>query len=298
VAYQTYPDGLIFEPVVLTPKRGTRWPASLDQQFAAGMEGDLERLKRLEHGRLKRLAEVEREPGLGIALERLDKREEEGVFLEAAPSRSAPLLWDRLRLGGPQVIPIDHHYRPADQDLQAFIRANAAKCRFILALMALDFVLTDGPQLVGAKVAVTLEDDEVRPAGSPQPQPQTIAYSVLPLAAGSPYQLNRGYELNADAKFEGFGVGGKRATGTVEHGDRKFVIGSGELTDHPSWTFRPTPTQKLEGETRLSLVIQIPRQRTGSMSVDLSATVVVGRFPKRRVPLQDASHVRAMPTSF
>jgi hypothetical protein len=194
--------------------------------------------------------------------------------------RPVPLLTDRLRFGGPQVTLINDRYRPDDQDLQAFVRANSATKRFVLALMALDFPLCDGPQLVGADVAVTLRDD-----GGPS---ETIAYSVSPLTCGSPYELSRGYTISPNLKIGSIGVGGQRQAGKVDHGECSYVFGGGELTANPSWTFRPTETQKLEGSTRLSLVIQVPCRRAGTMSVSVGAAIDEGRFRKRRVPLQGA----------
>lgn len=195
-------------------------------------------------------------------------------------AQPVPLISDRLRYGGPQVTPINEQYRPDDQDLQAFLRANAATTRFVLALMALDFPPSDGMRLADANVSVTLRDN-----GEPS---ETVAYSVSPLAAGSPYEVNRGYSISPNLKIGSVGVGGQRESGTVDHGERTYVFGGGELTANPSWTFRPTETQKLEGSTRLSLVIRVPCGRTGTISVSVGAAIGAGRFRKRRVPLQGA----------
>jgi hypothetical protein len=211
------------------------------------------------------------------------------VELEPAPApgtvqtraKSLPTLSDRLRFGGPLVTQIDGRYRPDDEDLQAFIRGNKDMYRFALALVAVDFPSYDGPPLAGAEVSVRLRDD-----GNPS---QTIAYSVLPAAAGSPYELSRGYNIGPSLKIGPIGVSGKDERTTVEHGERTYVSGGGELTPNVAWTFQPTPTQQLSGSTRLSLVIRVPAARIGQMSVDVGATIEEGLFRKRRIPLPGAT---------
>jgi hypothetical protein len=212
----------------------------------------------------------------GLVFQSVALEPEPGSVVRSVTGAPA-LLADRLRFAGPQVTPIDARYRADDQDLQAFI-ANTVDKRFVLAIMALDFPTYDGPELASANVKVALRD-------SAEPS-EAIAWSLLPMAAGSPYELTRGYDVSPSLKIGTVGVAAKGQTATVDHGQRTYLRGSGELTADPSWAFTPTATQKLEGSTRLSMVIQIPRQRTGTISVTLAATTGHGRFRKRRIPLQ------------
>ena len=192
-------------------------------------------------------------------------------------ARATGLLSDRVRFGGPQVTAIDERYRTDDEDLQAFL-ANSSETRFVLALMAVDFLPSEGPALASANVAVMLQD-----GGEPS---KAIAHSVSPIEAGSPFEVSSGYAIDSSLKIGTVGLGASGKGGSVEHGQRIYVRGGGEFSATPSWTFTPTTTHKLEGSTRMSIVIAIPRQRTGTMSVTIEAAVAEGRFRKRRVPLQ------------
>jgi hypothetical protein len=214
----------------------------------------------------------------GLVFHAVDLEPDPGSIVRGA-ARPPGLLADRVRFGGPQVTVIDQRYRADDQDLQAFL-ANAAETRFVLALMAVDFPPSDGPDLANANVTVTLRDD--------REQSKAIAHSVIPIEAGSPFEVSSGYTIDSSLKIGAVGLGAGGKGESVDHGQRTYVRGGGEFSATPSWTFTPTTTRKLEGSTRLSIVIAVPRQRIGSMSVTIDAAVAEGRFRKRRVPLQGA----------
>jgi hypothetical protein len=206
----------------------------------------------------------------------VDLEPEPGILVRGAQQTPA-LLADRLSFGGPQVTAIDQRYRSDDEDLQAFLN-NAVDIRFVLALMALDFPPSEGPELISAKVAVTLRDD-----GEAS---KAVAHSLTPLDVGSPYELSTGYTINSSLKVGDVGVGASGKRGSVDHGQRTYVRGGGQFSASPYWSFTPTKTHKLQGSTQLSLVISVPRQRIGTMSVAVEAEVGEGRFRKRRIPLQ------------
>ena len=76
---------------------------------------------------------------------------------------------------------------------------------------------------------------------------------------------------------------------TTDHGTQAYMIGGPELSPHPAWMFQRTPAQKIEGSTRLVMVIQVPTGRTGSLTVSLQASLEkkrkLLRFLKRKIPL-------------
>ena len=195
--------------------------------------------------------------------------------------RAVSQLKDRVEFGGPLVTPIDKEYRPEDADLQAFIRGQAGKLRFVLAHMSINFPPTQPPPLSTAEVHVTLDDDNQTG--------QTVAYSMFPTQAGSSYELTRGYSVAPNLTVgPASAIAGSVTHNTVDHGTRDYILGGPDASATPAWTIKRTPMQELAGSTRLILVIQIPVGRTGSLSIDLSATIEEGRWRKRRIPLPGA----------
>lgn len=194
----------------------------------------------------------------------------------------APELRERVEFGGPSVTPIDSRYRPDDVDLQAFIRGNADRLRFVIAHMSVNFPPSQPPPLSRATVTVTLEDDVH--------SGETIAYSIFPTHAGTGYDVTRGFSISPTLTVGPVtAVPGSVSDSRVDHGTQDFVVGGPELSANPSWNFKPTPAQELVGSTRLIMIIQIPKERVGTLSVDLAAEVEHGRFRKRRIPLPTAS---------
>lgn len=210
----------------------------------------------------------------------LDMRDVELEQFPAPPRLRGPVLpslSERLQLGGPVFVPISADYHADDADLQAFIRGSQE--RWVLAHLAVTFPPRDGPPLESATVQVNLGD-----SGQPA---ATIAFSILPLASGTPYERTGSFTLSPNVTI-GAAAGislGSAGTQIVQHGQDSFVIGDGELSAHPAWHFQPTPTQPLAGSNRLSMIVQVPAGRTGTISVDLSAQVRTGTFRRRQVPL-------------
>jgi hypothetical protein len=205
---------------------------------------------------------------------------ERGLDLEPAGRRfrgaSPPPLRDRVQLGGPQFVSIDERYHPDDADLQAFLRDT--RHRWVLAHLSLTFPFADGPEISTAELQAHLSDDG--------PQPETIAFSLLPTRAESNHQQTREFTLAPKVDVAGIGgieLGSIGTTSVQASGDA-FLSGGPELSPTPRWQFKRTATQRIEGTTRLSMIIQIPRQRVGAMTIDLAATVTT-RFRRRQVPL-------------
>lgn len=192
--------------------------------------------------------------------------------------RKLPSLKDRLKFGGPLFARITTDYHPDDADLQAFLHGSQE--RWVLAHLALGFPSSDGPPLATASVQVNLGDD-----GEPA---ETIAFSILPVAAGTPYEESEKFTINPHATV-GHTVGislGSFGRETVRRGQEVFLTGDGELTSRPAWHFKSTPTHKLAGSMRLSMILRVPNGRVGRISIDLSATVLDGApFRRRQVPL-------------
>jgi len=203
----------------------------------------------------------------------------------------APKLRDRVEFGGPLVTPIDASYRPEDADLQAFVRGQAGKLRFALAHLSINFPVSYPPPLTAASVQVTLADDG--------DTGQTVAYSLFPTHAGPGYDVTKGFTISPKLTVGPVGVelgdidGSKAAHGTMD-----FVTGGPELSAHPAWTFGRVTGQDLRGATRLVMIIQVPVGRTGTLSVDLSAEVEMGRFRKCRIPLPGADGVNPAAVHF
>jgi hypothetical protein len=174
---------------------------------------------------------------------------------------------------------VDSTYRPQDPDLQAFLRAQAPRFRFVLAQMSVKFPF-GGPPLATASVEVDLADDGATG--------QTFAYSILPTNLTSPKEETRGFTLEPNLTVLGTGgsVGGPNWS-TTDHGTRAYMIGGPELSPHPAWMFQRTPAQDIEGSTRLIMIIQVPVDRIGSLTISLQASLDKTRlrFFKRQIPL-------------
>lgn len=196
--------------------------------------------------------------------------------------RAKETLSDRVEFGGPLVVPIDKTYHPEDPDLQAFLKAQAPRFRFALAQMSVKFPFGD-PPLATASVGVDLTDNAATG--------QTFAYSILPTNLTSPKEETRGFTLQPNLTVLGTGgtVGGPNWS-TTDHGTRAYLIGGPELSPHPSWMYQRTPAQEIEGSTRLIMVIQVPADRIGSLTVSLQASLHKTRlrFFKRQIPLSGA----------
>jgi hypothetical protein len=216
----------------------------------------------------------------------------ESLTLEAVGSPGE--LKSRVLFGGPEVVPIDSSYRKDDADMQAFVSARQEHVRFVLALMSVNFPIGT-PPLATASVEVDLDDDAATG--------RTIAYSIFPANLGSAKDLTDTFQLQPNLTFAG--VGGTLGTigkSTTAHGNENYLIGGPELSPHPAWTFRSTKAQKIEGSTRLSMIIAMPIGRTGSLSVSLQASIVkknrLLRFFKRQVPLAGADTAKPAVVSF
>jgi len=192
--------------------------------------------------------------------------------------KKPPALMERLAFGGPELVQISTDYHPENADLQAFIRGSQE--RWFLAHLAVAFPPREGPPLESATVQVNLADD-----GDP---PATIAFSILPVVAGTPYEDTDTFTVSPNmtiGNVAGISLGsfGKQR---VQHGEEAFVLGGPELSSRPAWHFRPTSTQELVGSTRLSMILRVPNGRIGKIGIDLSADVFKGpRFRRRQVPL-------------
>lgn len=192
--------------------------------------------------------------------------------------KKLPTLMERLAFGGPELVQISSDYHPDDADLQAFIRGSQE--RWVLAHLAVTFPPREGPSLESATVQVNLGDD-----GDP---PGTIAFSILPVVAGTPYEETDTFTVSPNVTI-GSAVGislGSIGKQRVQHGEEAFLFGGPELSPRPAWHFKPTSTQELVGSTRLSMILRVPNGRIGKIGIDLSADVFKGpRFRRRQVPL-------------
>lgn len=224
----------------------------------------------------------------------------DSVTLDAEENALAPYalrgpggseLRDRIEFGGPIVTPIDGSYRPGDEDLQAFIRGEAGRRRFVLAHMSINFPPSYPPPLTRAGVHVSLDDDGHTG--------ETIAYSIFPMHAGTAYDVTQGFSISPTLAVGPVSAAlGSAGRSTTDHGTRDFVVGGPELSARPVWAFQRTPTQDLFGSTRLVMVIQVPAGRTGSLAVDLTAEVAQGRFRKRQIPLPAAANANPRSVTF
>jgi len=195
--------------------------------------------------------------------------------------RGQETLTGRVEFGGPVTAPLDGTYHPEDAELQAYVRAKAGALRFVLALMSVNFPY-GVPALSTASIEVDLRDDAATG--------QTLAYSVFPANLGTAKDMTHGFTLAPDLTIAGTGgsIGGPSWT-TVEHGAQAYLIGGPEFSPRPAWRFRRTSAQRIEGPTKLVMVIQVPAGRTGSLSVSLLASVEERfHFSKRQVALAGA----------
>jgi hypothetical protein len=191
-----------------------------------------------------------------------------------------PMLKDRVRFGGPAVVGITKNYHPEDADLQAFIAGSSD--RWALVHLGVTFDPGD-PLLVGAKVKVHLSDD-----GNPQ---AVTAFSLLPLNTEDPYEETDSYSFGPNVTAGPVGISlGSVGKSTTHHGADTFAFGGPENSADPAWVYTPTPAHRLVGSSRMVMVVHLPLERAGKITVDLEAEVEQhgspwNLFKKERVPL-------------
>jgi hypothetical protein len=189
------------------------------------------------------------------------------------------LSLDRVQFGGPLVTAISSEYHPDDADLHAFM--TGSDDRWALVHMGITFRPSEGSRFKGARVQVNPSDD-----GDPS---KTIAFSVLPLGSGMPYEESDSFTVSPSVKAGGLelalGSGGKSV---VRKGIDTFLIGGAEGSAAPAWTFTPTKAQQLVGSSRLAMTVRVPRGRSAKLSVHLEAEIAERRwtFLKTRTPLR------------
>jgi hypothetical protein len=205
-----------------------------------------------------------------------------GALTPEGAGHAEETLSDRVEFGGPLVIPIESTYGADHPELQAFLKAQAGSFRFAIAEMSVNFPFGD-PPLSSASVEIDLADNVATG--------QTLAYSILPTNLTYPKEATKGFTLQPNLTIIGTGGSiGAASWSTTEHGTQAYMIGGPELSPHPAWMFQRTSAQRIEGSTRLVMVIQVPTGSTGSLTVSLQASLEKRhlRFFKRLIPLPGA----------
>jgi hypothetical protein len=176
---------------------------------------------------------------------------------------------ERVLFGGPAVTAISSEYHPEDGDLHAFI--TGSHDRWALVHMAITFPPTEGSPVERAKVQVNLSDD-----GDPS---NTIAFSLLPLSSGMPYEETNSYTVSPNVTAGGTGISlGSVGKSVIHKGTDTFLVGGPELSAAPAWSFRHTKAQELVGSSRLSMTVRAPRGRSAKISVHLEAEIAASRW--------------------
>jgi hypothetical protein len=132
--------------------------------------------------------------------------------------------------------------------------------------MALDFLESDGPRLDSATVQVHLADDGA--------QPDTTAFSILPIRAVAPTGAGVDYKINPTA----FGFSLIEVNGKLSPKGKAFLRGTGELSPRVTWKFTRRRGQPLEDSTRLVMVVRSPKGCQAKVEVKLKASVRTGKI--------------------
>jgi hypothetical protein len=175
-----------------------------------------------------------------------------------------------VKFGGPLAVPIGTAEVDGDAALLAFMKEEEASWQLVHS--AVTFDAEDGdPDLETAAVRLAF--------GGPNGA-TTVAWSMLPESASTPYDVNRGFSLGPEVKLSAVGASAGSIDGAkTHHGEDVYLRAGGLFTQSPEWKFKRTKTVKLAGSYRLVMVARGLRGTTAQLAVTLEGSVRNGRLP-------------------
>lgn len=186
---------------------------------------------------------------------------------QETPADLAP----RILIGGPLAIPITPDTVAIDDDLRAFVAAEAAEAAYHLVHLAATFTGgPDDPPLVSATLDLLLSTDSQQLDDDAPP----IAWSMLPLRLADDHESTTSWTLGPQLTL--FGSGG--SIGSFERTDTRhtaevFIEALGLLRPDPGWRINATSKTAMTGTLRFVLVVRGPRDRAVHATISLRSTV-------------------------
>jgi hypothetical protein len=179
-------------------------------------------------------------------------------------------LKGRVKASPPHGFKITEDRVAGDEGLRRFIQENSDQVDYYFVFMSLSFVAADKPRLESVQLKLTLTTVPDTPA--------PFVLSIRPDAAGTQMKVERGVTIGPKLSLP---VVGDTEIGDVEFKQeyektQRFVRALGSFGSTPGWEFTRTAGMRLEGESRLELVVQTGRGAKLSVSGVTTAKATSG----------------------
>lgn len=173
------------------------------------------------------------------------------------PPNDEPLT-GRASLGRPLVLPLVPERVSDDDNLAAFIQAEAGIARYALVYLACSFSPDEGERIARAWVEVDLERE-----GTEMNEPP-IAWSMEPMRSSTALSVTRSLSIKVPVYFVEVGA----EVGSTSSSEQLFCEALGLQQPRPSWEFSDSVAQRLTGSHRLHLIVRAPlTPSTGAVSL-------------------------------
>jgi hypothetical protein len=189
------------------------------------------------------------------------------------------LLFEPLRgrviVGGPHGFLISAERAAKDEGLRKLIADKPGHVDFYKVHLGISFVTHNGPRLESVQLKLSLTADPVNA--------DPFALLIAPAEAGTTVKVKQGARADFKAALPAVGDVAIGADADREYETtRLFVRGLGLGGDRPGWEFTRTVGQRLEGQCRLELVVQVARDARltvgGVATAQARAGNLLGRF--------------------
>jgi hypothetical protein len=182
-------------------------------------------------------------------------------------------LKGRVKAGPPHGFKITEARVAGDEGLRRFIQENSDQVDYYFVFLSISFVTAKGPRLESAQLKLALNTDPETPI--------PFALAIRPDAAGTPVKVERGVTIGPKLSLPVVGdteLG--EADRKIEYEEtRLFVRALGSLGSTPGWEFTRATGKRLEGDSRLELIVQTGRGAKLSVSGVTTAQATVGNLP-------------------
>jgi hypothetical protein len=199
------------------------------------------------------------------------------VSLELRSSRTAAdapaRLDDRIVLGAPAVRLLLPDTVIGDDELRAFLTAEAAQNDYWLMQFTCTFEHDEQLPLTTAWLQLTLQSSGARP----------VANAMEPAKLSTNRAVNWSARLRVPCVFAELEADGKHVSEEI------FCEASREGTPRPSWKFFATSSETIRGLQRLRMVVRGPAGCGLAASAQVGATVYHRRFGRRPLAYEVAS---------
>jgi hypothetical protein len=194
------------------------------------------------------------------------------VEVRGTRSGAGEPLKGRVSVGGPHGFAITAERVAADPEIAQFVEENSSRRAFYLVWLTASFTALGSPRLESAQVGLTLTTAPADPA--------PFALDMKPLVVGDTVSVEGTLSFGPKLKIlevEAEAGAASRKT-TVPRSDLS-VRGLGLDSASPTWQFTETASRKIEGASRLVLVVQAAAGATLTVAGDVTADTSWGNIP-------------------